>query len=93
MINRPALAALGLFNQDPTTFNASLLVCIPTLYDVLKYEEQLNGLAYSAMLLGVCKWLHERASTVLQKLIVHGVPPVYSVTYETDWRKVRSISM
>ena len=89
MVNRPALQTLGIFNSTPTIHNASQMVCIPVLNDLLRYEEIHNGWPYSAILCGVCIWVHKCAATVLQGLVVHGAPPTSLLVDELDWQKVR----
>jgi|SRR5580658_2812661 hypothetical protein len=89
MATRPALNDLSIFVNEPTLRNASRLVSIPVVHDVLKYEEVNNAGLYSTTFLRVCKWLHERGSAVLAKLIVHDSPPNVVMTEGIDWQKVR----
>jgi hypothetical protein len=90
MTTRIALKDLAVFNSDPTTHNASHLVTIPALYDILMYERTHNGV-YSATLLSICKWLCERGNTILEVLIRHTTPPINQVAEEeTDWKAVRT---
>jgi hypothetical protein len=88
LITRPALRDLAIFIAEPSVRNASRVVSIPVLYDILKHEEQ-NG-QYPATIRQVCKWLHDRAALVLQLLIIHGIPPSDPTAVEMggDWRKV-----
>jgi hypothetical protein len=92
MMTRPALDDLDLFNNNPTFHNASRLVNIPALYNILSHKETHNR-SYSKMLLSVCKWLWERGRTVLEKLIIHPAPPMDQVVQEqdSDWQKVNII--
>jgi hypothetical protein len=89
MTTRLALKDLGVFNSNPTVYNASRLVNIPALYDVLKYEETCRGY-YPAALLAVCQWLCERGCAVLEKLIIYTPPPVHREAGELDgdWKQV-----
>jgi hypothetical protein len=73
MANRPALQDLHDFIKDPNTINASRLVTIPALYNVLKHEEK-NGGNYPSSLIALCRWIHERGKAVLSQL-VHESPP------------------
>jgi hypothetical protein len=89
MATRPALNDLSIFVNEPTARNTSRLVNIPIVYDILKYEKVNNAGLYSTTFLCVCKWLHERGSAVLAKLIMHDMPPVVVMTEDIDWQKVR----
>jgi hypothetical protein len=75
MVPRPSLKLLSSFVGHPTNENASSLVIIPAIYNVLRLEEK-PGRAYPSDLLGVCRWLAERANEVLASLIIHPAPPV-----------------
>lgn len=93
MATRPALVELSRFLLQPNSTNASRLVCIPTLHDVVRYEaSRLNG-KYPSTVLGVCKWVYERAREVLSMQTVDDLPPAFQgpadEAYE-DWRTVMS---
>jgi hypothetical protein len=90
MANRPALAALSSFVSQQTAYNASLLVHIPSIYDVLQYHQN-NSEPYPTELISLCKWIHERGQGVLEGLIVHQPPPVDKAIDQNnvDWHKVR----
>lgn len=64
MINQPALKDLMAFNANPSAKNGGRLICIPAVYNALKYEGK-HGQAYSSPLLSVCLWLECRALEVL----------------------------
>lgn len=89
MMTRPALVCLGTFNKEPSAKNASSLVGIPALQEVL----QLHSEPYDEDLLGLCRWLHLMGQNVMTRLF-HGINigtmetiPEDSLV-EQDWRKV-----
>lgn len=90
---RPALSDLDRFNRNPTRRNATMLVKIPTLYDVLKYENSRvddDQSTYSETLRGVCIFLHERGIRVLKQITVHTTETHHMDIQEgkRDWEKV-----
>lgn len=89
MVTRPSLKLLSSFVGHPTNENASLLVIIPAIYNVLRLEEK-RGRAYPSDLLGVCRWLVERANVVLAAVVIHPAPLVDKEidTGNMDWREV-----
>jgi hypothetical protein len=90
MANRPALSELARFLIQPNPCNASRLVGIPALYDVLQHHLQ-KPESFSADLLGLCRWFFARGQAVLNDLIKYKAPPVDSTAISTDvdWQKVR----
>lgn len=72
MDNRPALKELARFVEEPSTKNASHLVCIPVLYDVLQHHKPKP---YPTNLLNLCGWLHKRGRDILGQLIIHKIDP------------------
>lgn len=93
-MTRPALRDLGRFIKDPTARNASVLVGIPSLFEVLN----LKGAPYSTELLGFCAWLHGVGLQVLGMLF-RGAnedardDTVDNSVVEEDWRKVSGCVM
>lgn len=87
-MNRPALKELSRFIKDPSAVNASRLVGIPAVYDVLKYHA--TDPCFPEPVLGLCRWLYKRGDTVLGQLMVHTMEPIEedNVFEELDWRKV-----
>ncbi|KAF8871836.1 hypothetical protein BD779DRAFT_1453446 [Infundibulicybe gibba] len=85
MAIRSALDLLDIFTQNPTTTNASALVNIPTLRDVLKYEFRRYQRA-SASMIDVCEWIVQRGRAVLTKLIVSPAPERDNGMLENDTR-------
>lgn len=88
-MTRPALVSLEVFNAEPSEKNASALVAIPALLEVL----QLYSAPYDDDLLGLCHWLHLTGRHVMTRLF-HGIDirtmetiPEDSLV-EQDWRKV-----
>lgn len=73
MANRPALEDLFTFNRDPTPYNASRLVGIPVLYNLLKEEGRRGSMVSSSVVL-LCEWIYRRGQKILKLLIVHRAP-------------------
>ena len=91
MSTRFALQDLHVFNQNPTSNNASLLVTIPVLYNLLQHEKKLHA-HYRLSVTQLCMWIYERGMDVLNKLLVHDTPPNIGLGYrEIDWRSVGSL--
>ena len=91
MVNRPAMKALSLFISEPTTLNASCLVGIPCIYEVLQYHEfHQQELEYPDDLLRLCKWIYDRAHGALVGLIVYPAPEIDLDANQADlgWRVV-----
>jgi hypothetical protein len=65
------MTVLDEFLLDPSPFNASRLISIPSLYHVLKIERPGEG-AYPWPILGLARWIRNRARLVLQYLVDHG---------------------
>ena len=89
LVNRPALQALSQFVREPTPFNASRLVHIPSVYDVLQYHD-LRREPYPNDLVSLCKWIFDRGQAALKALISHTAPPLDRTASEMDnkWRTV-----
>jgi hypothetical protein len=88
MATRIALQDLKVFNRNPTSNNASLLVTIPALYNVLVHDKRVHG-RYQSSSTQLCMWVYERGLEVLNDLLVHGLPPKIGLQYEEiDWRSV-----
>lgn len=60
------------FLMEPTSFNASRLISIPALYQVLKAEKLGDG-TYPSPILEVARWLCNRAQEVLTVLTDRGI--------------------
>ena len=90
MITKRALENLQAFIAQPDNYHSSMLVTIPSLHDVLKYEARSNAGKYSMTVLGVCRWLSDRAVSVLHRLVVHSAPPLIQepLWKPPDWRNV-----
>jgi hypothetical protein len=89
MITLTSLNALQMFNSMPTKENASRLVEIPSVYRVLAFYKKSR---FPTRLLELCKWLHQRASEVLDQIVrTNGVEAITdtSINKGLDWRKVR----
>jgi hypothetical protein len=93
MVTRPALSALNDFIANPSPHNASRLVQIPSLYDLLQHENTLRK-GYSAAIMSVCSWIYERGRSVLDHLLEHALPTSREeLESETDWSKVKTVQI
>lgn len=94
MMNRSDLHHLGEFIKSPNLRNASMLVGIPSLIEVLN----LKSAPYSPELLGLCKWMHTVGKMVL-KMLFRGQKEdavddiINDSVSEEDWRKVRTLTL
>ncbi|KAJ7075683.1 hypothetical protein B0H15DRAFT_925413 [Mycena belliarum] len=68
MANGSALEALQIFVKDPNRMNATALIDIPVLHEVLVYEFDNNGGALPTDLIEVCIWILEKGNAVLRTL-------------------------
>jgi hypothetical protein len=86
--NRQALVDLGTFIQGPTLYNASRLLSIPAIYNVLK--EETRGEPYPEPLLNVCMWIYDRGKDILNSLWVNDMLPDNTVeaSARDDWETV-----
>ncbi|KII92992.1 hypothetical protein PLICRDRAFT_87458 [Plicaturopsis crispa FD-325 SS-3] len=93
MANRPALAALHDFLEEPSDLNASRLVGIPVIYNTLQYHQS-NRQVYPPEFMSLCQWIYDRGQGVLNSLICYSSPPILSEesvsTVSEDWRKTGS---
>jgi hypothetical protein len=83
---------LSQFIAQPSAVNASRLVCIPAIYDVLQFHHQRNE-RYSQCLIEACKWVHDRGKGVLAVLNVHSAPPPVpnAIKIDDGWETVSAI--
>jgi len=94
MIPYPSLQALQLFNTTPGPESLSSLKCIPALYNALRYEswDLMPTGHFSAELLGVCIWLHQRSQSVSASLnqhpLSHPEPVFQDKRADEDWLQV-----
>jgi hypothetical protein len=82
MANRPALVELERFNTQPSRFNASRLVGIPSLLGVLNHHKG----SYPEELLEVCQWLHWRGNDLLSRLVIHQTDEPSIMVPEAWWK-------
>ncbi|KAJ7065152.1 hypothetical protein B0H15DRAFT_794587 [Mycena belliarum] len=75
MANLDGLNALQDFLKNPSRLNASALVNIPVLHELLEYEFRQHGLL-SADVLEVCHWITDRGDFILGWLKEHSTPPL-----------------
>lgn len=85
MANGAALALLGRFIREPSKINASRLVLIPSLLNVLLFHDG----QYPSDVLNICAWLHDQGRTLLEQLTVHESESP-RILEELDWKKVSS---
>lgn len=83
MANGSALELLGQFVCDPSKLNASRLVLIPSLLNVLLFHDG----QYPSDLLSICSWLYDQGRAILDRLTVHESESP-STMEELDWQKV-----
>lgn len=89
MISPSCIGHLERFINEPTASNASHLMSAPAIYRLLAYEIIEKG-GVSAEVLGICRWLFGRASSVMERLSSYPAPGVceQGSLLEEDWRKV-----
>ncbi|KAJ6464338.1 hypothetical protein C8R45DRAFT_1107249 [Mycena sanguinolenta] len=74
MTTKPALQALQAFVTQPNHRNASALVEIPVIHELLSHEKVSTGL-FPPITIAVCRWVLERGGMVLDSLIKGPEPP------------------
>ncbi|KAJ7212387.1 hypothetical protein B0H12DRAFT_1033226, partial [Mycena haematopus] len=86
MANATTLKALDHFLNAPTQLNASALIDIPVLHDLLGYEFPL-GNPLSSEVLDVCQWIAERGRAVLGWLQkdIRPMPLIEDPSLEKPW--------
>lgn len=93
LVTRPALVVLTSFVEHPTKENASALVVIPALYNILRLEGKRER--YPPDLLGTCRWLMGRTTEVLTALIIHATPcveeDINGSDADSEWKRVGDI--
>jgi hypothetical protein len=81
------------FIEDPTVFNASSLISIPTIYQVLQAQHGQHQ-TYSKTILEVISWMADRIEVVWTNLVSHGAPIEPGTNMgEEEWRRVRAITL
>ncbi|KAL0068071.1 hypothetical protein AAF712_004975 [Marasmius tenuissimus] len=88
MVSPRSLPALRVFVKHLNWVNATKVVEIPALYNVLEGERKFFGEKYPMDLLGVCKWLENWGTEVLMKLSgLHlGELPLSASEGENNWK-------
>lgn len=93
LATRTALSCLGIFLANPGIQNASQLVGIPVLYNILESERDHGTGEYSAEVLSLSRWIHERGMQVLDKLVKYPAPgpstELTGMAVGENWRAVR----
>lgn len=74
MTTKPAQDVLEAFVTAPTARNASMLVEIPAVHELLSYEKGL-GNDFPDITVDVCRWILNRGRAVLDSLIKGPQPP------------------
>ncbi|KAJ7210569.1 hypothetical protein GGX14DRAFT_394766, partial [Mycena pura] len=88
MTTKPALDALEAFITAPTHRNASILVEIPAVHELLSYEKGL-GNAFPEITMDVCRWILNRGRAVLNSLVKGPQPPkMPDSSVEKPWQQV-----
>ncbi|TFK59215.1 hypothetical protein BDN72DRAFT_966129 [Pluteus cervinus] len=85
--NRAALDSLGKFLASPGTSMVSYLNAIPALYQVARFHKDL-GEPCPPPLIDVCRWIHNRGSEILTRLLRNATPftPQSTALEELDWK-------
>lgn len=91
LATRATLGVLGIFIASPTAQNASQLVCIPALYNLLVLERDRRTGVYSEAVLSLSCWIYIRGMEVLKTLKKYDALPVEppSSISKLNWRAVR----
>ncbi|KAJ7367062.1 hypothetical protein DFH08DRAFT_678486, partial [Mycena albidolilacea] len=85
MTTKPALNALEAFVNEPSHRNASALVEIPAIHELLRHEKGLAD-TFPENTIGICRWVLERGRAVLNSLIKGPEPPrVTDGSVEKPW--------
>jgi hypothetical protein len=86
MVNSTALDTLDIFLRSPTPSNASALIDIPALHDLLAYKFSL-GRELSAEVFDICTWVADRARAVLSwlKKDTRPIPLIAGGSLEKSW--------
>jgi hypothetical protein len=98
-VNRPALAALATFIEQPEPKNVRSLYRIPVIYKVLEIEYSPSKPGYSEDILEVVRWMFERAKDVLLRVLKTNMTPLPLLVHPgshlaqrngeiRDWEKV-----
>ena len=88
MATKPALDVLETFVNAPTSRNASALVEIPAIHELLSHEKA-TGEPYSQLTIEVCQWILNRGRAVLSSLVKGPEPPrVRGDSIEKPWMEV-----
>ena len=88
LATRDDLILLKSFISDPTIFNASHLISIPAIYQVLQVEH-LEYQKYSKTIVEVMEWLANRIDAILTNLVKNRAPiePQKNIG-EEEWCRV-----
>ncbi|KAF7361175.1 hypothetical protein MSAN_01149400 [Mycena sanguinolenta] len=84
MTTKPALDALEVFVTQPTHRNASALVEIPAIHELLTHEKN-STLLFPETTVEVCRWILDRGRMVLSSLIKGPEPPKIDEGVEKPW--------
>jgi hypothetical protein len=89
IINRPALAALQFFLNKPSDETLPRLSPIPCLYH-LAVHHWTQYKQFSSDLLVAFEWIKNRVSHVLERSILHDIPPLIEpgIVVDGGWKKV-----
>ncbi|KAF7354662.1 hypothetical protein MSAN_01379900 [Mycena sanguinolenta] len=87
MTTKPALDALEVFVTQPTHRNASALVEIPAIHELLTHEKN-STLLFPETTVEVCRWILDRGRMVLSSLIKGPEPPKIDEGVEKPWTEV-----
>ena len=93
MVTRSSRKLLDEFVKDPSPKTVSPLIVIPAIYRALLFDSDHQKKKYSSSLIAICKWIADRARTVLESVVVHAAlgTDITAMSLSDDWRKVCSI--
>jgi hypothetical protein len=87
MVTAPAMDALEAFVLNPTQTNASALVEIPAIHELLCHEKMLGP--FSDITVAVCRWILNRGRIVLNTLTKGPeLPRIPDGNLEKPWMEV-----
>lgn len=87
MVTAPAMDALKAFVLNPTQINASALVEIPAIHELLCHEKTLGP--FSDTTVAVCRWILNRGRIILNTLTKGPKPPrIPDGNLEKPWMEV-----
>jgi len=88
MITISSRKLLEEFVENPSPVTVSPLITIPAIYRALRFEEQHHKQSYSAPLIAICRWIANKAKSILESMLSDGISKLSSPAFTTFKRKV-----